>query len=302
MYNNIGLLSVRGSATSGYIQSNRSYIPPSKAFHTRNLNIHDRENVLSIRAKQDQNVDIKQHERKRLLESKRVEVKERITKQRLKGRNNDEKNLKRLLDKEIKHIYDSSREEVLNRREPCTEKNSCRKYKNFNTYYNCEKNNRPHYLPYNSHNMEYINQSISEEYHPCRCKNKGFHVDFKRKNIENLRNALDIKKNYVEGMAFIRKEDKKRSKKTIYVQNILEMKEKKKQICEQKKRGKWRTKSQPSSSSISSCTNNLLSETRRTNSRSYSSDDSSSKSYSSYSSGILSPSERKVGKQKLESS
>merc|ERR1712187_595613 len=115
----------------------------------------------------------------------------------------------RLLDKKMNGIYDRWKKEDLSRRNRCTEKNGCefRIYKNSKNICQYEKNtnNRPHYHPHNSYDIQYIYQSFGEEYNPHRFKENGFQLDFRRKKNKNLRNVFGIKNNYVEGTAFIRR-------------------------------------------------------------------------------------------------
>mmetsp|Transcript_15349 Transcript_15349/g.21904 ORF Transcript_15349/g.21904 Transcript_15349/m.21904 type:complete len:171 (-) Transcript_15349:158-670(-) len=83
MYNNIGLATVRGSATSGHVQANRGYVRPSSQRYRTNKNVsrepsfHNNRNGRSFK-NTVANADIQEHERKRRLESHLLELRERL--------------------------------------------------------------------------------------------------------------------------------------------------------------------------------------------------------------------------------
>ena len=74
MYNGIGLSTVRGSGTNGYVQRNMSYVRPSKD----KVNYKTEEDIQKAEAQLSRgpNQGILDHERKRKLEVKCLELEE----------------------------------------------------------------------------------------------------------------------------------------------------------------------------------------------------------------------------------
>ena len=71
-YNGIGLSSVRGTATSGHVQANRSHVRASRLRHQRENNRQTSErkrfNPVSASARERGNKELQQHEQRRKLE------------------------------------------------------------------------------------------------------------------------------------------------------------------------------------------------------------------------------------------
>ncbi len=78
MYNGIGLRTVRGSGTNGYVQKNRSYVaapPPAQLTHAQQRDVNMRAQLqLSKKA----NGEMLEHERKRRVEIKVAEFEEQL--------------------------------------------------------------------------------------------------------------------------------------------------------------------------------------------------------------------------------
>ena len=76
MYNGIGLSSVRGMATSGYVQANSSHVRNNRVRRERERNVSQRPpsyNPVSAVARVKNNEEIQKHERLRRLENSLLE-------------------------------------------------------------------------------------------------------------------------------------------------------------------------------------------------------------------------------------
>ena len=79
MYNGIGLGSVRGTATSGHVQANRSHVRGSRLRYQREKNVSQRPrefNPISSKAREQGNTEIQKHARQRQLENRLLELRE----------------------------------------------------------------------------------------------------------------------------------------------------------------------------------------------------------------------------------
>ena len=76
MYNNIGLTTVRGTATSGFVQTNRSYVRPSSVIHRTQQNLNRPRVVRPKQKDLGANKEIQNHDRKRRLENRLLERRE----------------------------------------------------------------------------------------------------------------------------------------------------------------------------------------------------------------------------------
>ena len=79
MYNGIGLTSVRGTATSGHVQANRSHVRNNRVRRQREKNVsqgqqHQSYNPVSATAREKGNIDIQQHDEKRRIENDLLEL------------------------------------------------------------------------------------------------------------------------------------------------------------------------------------------------------------------------------------
>ena len=84
MYNGIGLASVRGSATSGHVQGNKSYVRPSstryrvKENFRSNRQHHGEDRNKIHRKKKKNNIEIMEHEQKRQFEIEMLELRDKL--------------------------------------------------------------------------------------------------------------------------------------------------------------------------------------------------------------------------------
>lgn len=81
MYNGIGLTTVRGTATSGHVQANRSHVRGARMRRQRERNAvqqHKAYNPVSAVARERGNKDIQRHEEKRRLENRLLELREEL--------------------------------------------------------------------------------------------------------------------------------------------------------------------------------------------------------------------------------
>ena len=81
MYNGIGLGSVRGTATSGHVQANRSHVRGSRLRYQRDKNVSQRPrefNPVSSYAREEGNLEIQRHAEQRSLESRLLELREEL--------------------------------------------------------------------------------------------------------------------------------------------------------------------------------------------------------------------------------
>ena len=79
MYNGIGLQTVRGTATSGHVQANRSHVRGSRLRRQREMNASSAPKPyqpVSSLAREKGNADIQKHMRKRELENRLLVLRE----------------------------------------------------------------------------------------------------------------------------------------------------------------------------------------------------------------------------------
>jgi len=207
MYNGIGISSVRGTATSGYVQSNRSHVRNNRVRHQRESNVSKRESVynpVSTVARARGNKDILKHERLRRLENSLLEYRLDL-----------EENRSDLKPEEIERRTQEERE----RRKKLMEMEETR------TKQAGEKNAHFAFREHNNRDRGYglygINKNTDRSYQErkmdhghtrqfgrdCRRRsNSNCLVDATRKEEnDRLADAFGInKQNYVEGQAFDR--------------------------------------------------------------------------------------------------
>ena len=86
-YNGIGLASVRGTATSGHVQGNRSYVKPSRVRLATERNAEagsrDRDQMKLLKAKLGTNDDIIEHQMLRQVEMQLLEFREHLERRKV---------------------------------------------------------------------------------------------------------------------------------------------------------------------------------------------------------------------------
>ena len=227
MYNGIGLSSTRGSATSGFVQSNRSHVRNNRMRnHQRSIAQESKSNnqIVSSTARQRGNTEIQNHEEKRRLENQLLEFRLNLeeTRSDLKPEEID----RRVQLEREKHTKRLS-EEV---NEINTNNSGGGGYRmDSRGYQNCGGSYRQSSRGYQSSNYN------SNSDHFKSTPNSHAKVASKEGKNERLRQAFGIsKETYVEGSAFDQKlqEEKRRQ--------IQEEKEKKLKIIEKSQRKKER--------------------------------------------------------------
>ena len=87
-YNGIGLASVRGTATSGHVQGNRSYVKPSRIRQATERNSEgvnrQQDQMNLLQAKLGRNDDIVEHQKLRQVEMMLLEYRENLERRRVK--------------------------------------------------------------------------------------------------------------------------------------------------------------------------------------------------------------------------
>eukprot|EP00520_Triparma_pacifica_P013779 CAMPEP_0118652348 /NCGR_PEP_ID=MMETSP0785-20121206/11269_1 /TAXON_ID=91992 /ORGANISM="Bolidomonas pacifica, Strain CCMP 1866" /LENGTH=200 /DNA_ID=CAMNT_0006544857 /DNA_START=122 /DNA_END=721 /DNA_ORIENTATION=+ len=87
-YNGIGLASVRGTATSGHVQGNRSYVKPSRVRQATERNSEgmnkQKEQMGLLQARLGRNDDIVEHQKLRQVEMMLLDYRENLERRRVK--------------------------------------------------------------------------------------------------------------------------------------------------------------------------------------------------------------------------
>mmetsp|Transcript_33028 Transcript_33028/g.49896 ORF Transcript_33028/g.49896 Transcript_33028/m.49896 type:complete len:290 (+) Transcript_33028:154-1023(+) len=203
MYNGIGLSSVRGSATSGYVQANRSHVRDAQRRRQQERNLSSSSNktsIVSLAARNEGNHEIQKHQAKREIENELLMLQE------------DMEEAGQLSPAEIDERIHVERQRLLNRLDT-----------NSNSSYRQGRNGN-HY-----HDGSYHNNRYHRDYHrgpprgpppnhQHRARTTANHA-LKREEDERLADALRIRsESHVEGAAFDQelqkkeKEDRKRER------------------------------------------------------------------------------------------
>eukprot|EP00545_Synedropsis_sp_CCMP1620_P006195 CAMPEP_0119019722 /NCGR_PEP_ID=MMETSP1176-20130426/22501_1 /TAXON_ID=265551 /ORGANISM="Synedropsis recta cf, Strain CCMP1620" /LENGTH=249 /DNA_ID=CAMNT_0006973989 /DNA_START=111 /DNA_END=857 /DNA_ORIENTATION=+ len=195
MYNGIGLSSVRGSSTSGHVQTNRSHVGASRLRRQQQRNAQDSKgqkyNPVSSAARKQGNSDIQKHEERRQIENQLLELQEEM------------EDAGQLSVEEIEERIGRERKRLMQRLEE-------------------KANSKPHF-----------NHRESRGQRWDRPPTVGNHVLKKQQN-DRLGSALGIQQNsHVEGQAFDRElQDQKKAERHAKMdkeRKVLEEDEKKRQ-------------------------------------------------------------------------
>jgi serine/arginine repetitive matrix protein 2 len=226
MYNGIGLSSVRGSSTSGHVQTNRGHVGASRLRRQQQRNAQDsgqqKYNPVPSAARKQGNTDIQKHEERRRIENQLLELQEEMEDG---GQLNDE---------EIEERIGRERKRLMQRLED-------------------KANSKPHFNNNNNNNREARGQRWDRQ------KTAGNHVLKKQQN-DRLGSALGIQQDaHVEGQAFDRElQDQKKAERQAKMDKERkaaeeeEKKRKKVEKAEAKKRAKSEKKKKRRYSSSSS--------------------------------------------------
>ena len=248
-YNGIGLSSVRGTATSGYVQANRSHVRNNRVRQQRERNVSQRTkayNPVSVAARERGNTEIQKHEKLRRLENHLLEYRLDLEENRSDLRQEDidervkeerEKQMKRLEEEEKKHENQSinGNDNSQPREGPRNfNANRGRGYQqNSNNYngrgyrnYDGARGDRDRHL-----NSQQRRNNNNRGRHTMRTTNSHVDATLKEEENERARQAFGINKDkHVEGAAFDR--ELQQEKKRL----LLERKEKEQKEAEKAKR------------------------------------------------------------------
>jgi len=320
MYNGIGLSSVRGTATSGHVQTNRSHVRNNRVRHQRERNVSQRAttyNPVSAVARERGNKEIQMHERLRRLENSLLEYRLYLEENRIDVEPEDiDSHMQKEREKRLMLL--EKEESTTNKVGDAEARFASRKHNNrdrgYGGYYNNKNTDRLHQGENTgggvaSRRIDTSNggrairgdrfgrsQYRRSDSRGDRISNTNSHVDANLKEEENKRlaEAFGInKEKHIEGQAFDRKLQEERRRE------ILEKKEKSQKDAEKANRKierekKRKEKALRKEERIKRKKTRGRSRTKRRRYRSYSSSnsssDSSSKSYSRSSSRSFSSS------------
>lgn len=210
MYNGIGLSSVRGSSTSGHVQTNRGHVGASRLRRQQERNAQDssrpKYNPVSSAARKQGNAEIQKHEERRQIENQLLELQEEM------------EDAGQLNEEEIEVRIDRERKRLVQRLED-------------------KANSKPHYNNREAHGQRWNRQQTAGNNHAL-----------KKQQNDRWGSALGIQQDsHVEGQAFDRElQDQKkaeRQEKMEKERKVLE-EEKKKREKEAKAEAKKRAKTE----------------------------------------------------------
>mmetsp|Transcript_20513 Transcript_20513/g.30454 ORF Transcript_20513/g.30454 Transcript_20513/m.30454 type:complete len:291 (-) Transcript_20513:22-894(-) len=270
MYNGIGLSSVRGSATSGHVQANRSHVRDAqrRRQQARNLNSSSKKStsIVSSAARNEGNREIQTHQAKREIENELLLLRE------------DMEEAGQLSPAEIDERIHAERQRLLNRL-GTKNNNSRHQGRNQNNYYNDDRHFDHNY---NRRSGDFYRKPSQNHQH--RARTTANHA-LKRKEDERLADALQIRpESHVEGVAFDQelqkqeKEDRKRERELQVDKQEEKQKKTSKMIKSEEKKTKTsgsKRKKYSDSSSGSGSSSDEGSSSSASSSYSSSSDESS---------------------------
>ena len=296
-YNGIGLSSVRGTATSGHVQANRSHVRASRLRHQRENNRQTSErkrfNPVSASARERGNKELQQHEQRRKLELHLLMLRE------------DMEEAGMLTEAEMDSRINRERERQLGRQKEEEDANAAMKRQRerevvmrleegkslgLAPHVGAASRREPQELRQGTDRWQHEHQSRNSWDQRRGSREKNTHVNATRKEHENerLRNAFGIhKERHVEGQAFdqeLQKQKKRERQSKLEEEQKVHEKMERKRLKESTTLEKKALKEQKEVATAGKERNSRHRHRRSPSSSSDSSSSYSSRSYSSSSS------------------